>query len=950
VADGERQFLLSVFLMEAWDTLAAVEDGLATLTRTPGMAAALEHLAVVTHRLRGSAALSGFPAVAALAGAMEETVERATVSPPDDHRALEALGDMVLTLKSALDVIGERGAEDVEALDAAQRRHAPTSPEPAGPTARRLAELDRFFGEQPDILEYFVPEAIEHLEAMAQSLVALESDGSTDAEIAALFRAVHTLKGAAYTVGCEMIGGLAHRIEDLLGDVRDRRSSLNRATIEAVFAGLDALRLLIRSGEDRAAGRAVAYERAMELLDALAAAEVSVATPEPAPPRPEPPVEVPTVVAASPPVITMPPLAVSASAAPARPPRSTAGRRIRPSIRVSLDRLDALMNMVGELVITRSRLERHLTQLEQAADLLSFTQSRMTQTVAEFESKYANRPLPSLGQAETAAASERDLAATVPLGDVFAELEFDRYDDFNLLARRVGEISSDLTEIQLELTGLVRVAREDAAGVQRLSGELRGQITRARMVRLGRLFGPFARMVREAARAEGKSVNLEIRGETVEMDTTIVELMADPLLHLVRNAIAHGIETEDVRRNADKPPLGTIHLGAAHKGGSIYIEVADDGRGIDLEAVSEAARRGGFVTADTLARLGERDILDLIFLPGLTTAASVTTAAGRGVGMDVVRTNVGRLGGEIEVQTEPGRGTRFRIRLPLTVAISDALMVQVGAETLAIPVPAVKAVLHVRTEDVRGSASGESIEIDGEQVELMRLDRVLGLASRETDGLLSVVTLRTGRKSLAVVVDQFFGKQEIVVKSLGGFLQGVGPFSGATVTGEGRVILLLDALKLLELAVTAPAARAIETSREEADPVADGRRWVLLVDDSVSVRKFVGGMLERAGFRVVTARDGAEALALLAARTVDIVVTDLEMPRLNGYELIRDLNREPATCGLPIVVLTTRAGAKHASLAKSLGVEHYVAKPVDEKSFVQLIESLAARSPAPVAG
>jgi chemosensory pili system protein ChpA (sensor histidine kinase/response regulator) len=633
----------------------------------------------------------------------------------------------------------------------------------------------------------------------------------------------------------------------------------------------------------------------------------------------------------------------SALATPARPPRGAAGRRIRPSIRVSLDRLDALMNMVGELVITRSRLERHLTQLEQAAELLSFTQSRMTQTVAEFESKYANRPLPSLGPAEIEAASPRDRAADVPLGDVFAELEFDRYDDFNLLARRVGEISSDLTEIQLELTGLVRMAREDAAGVQRLSAELRGQITRARMVPVGRLFGPFARMVREAARADGKSVNLEIRGESVEMDTTIVELMADPLLHLVRNAIAHGIETDAVRRDVGKPLQGTIRLGAAHKGGSIHIEVADDGCGIDLQAVSEAARRGGFVTADTLARLGERDILDLIFLPGLTTAASVTTAAGRGVGMDVVRTNVGRLGGEIEVETEPGRGTRFRIRLPLTVAISDALMVQVGSETLAIPVPAVKAVLHVRPGDVRTTDAGESIEIDGEQMELVRLDRVLGLASRETDGLLSIVTLRTGRKTLAVVVDQFFRKEEIVVKSLGGFLQGVGPFSGATVTGEGRVILLLDALKLLELTVTAPVARAIETSREpDADAAVDGRRWVLLVDDSVSVRKFVGGMLERAGFRVVTARDGAEALQQLAARAVDIVVTDLEMPRLNGYELIRDLNREPATSGLPIVVLTTRAGAKHASLAQSLGAEHYVAKPVDEKSFVQLIESLAA--------
>ena len=597
------------------------------------------------------------------------------------------------------------------------------------------------------------------------------------------------------------------------------------------------------------------------------------------------------------------------------------------------------MNLVGELVVTRSRLERHLTQLEQAGELLSFTQSRMTQTVAEFESKYANLALPSA----EGDPRDPDAAAAVVLGDAFAELEFDRYDDFNLLARRVGEISSDLTEIQLQLSGLVRVVREDAGGVQRLSGELRGQITRARMVPVGRLFAPFVRMVREAARAAGKSVGLEVRGETVEMDTTIVELMADPLIHLVRNAIAHGIEPEETRRRLGKPAQGTLHLGAAHKGGSIYIEVADDGRGIDLEAVSEAARRGGFVTAETLARLGERDILDLIFLPGLTTAASVTTAAGRGVGMDVVRTNVGRLGGEIEVQTEAGRGTRFRIRLPLTVAISDALMVQVGGETLAIPVPAVRAAIHVRPEDVRSEDGAESIEVEGEQVDLVRLDRLLCIPTRAEDGPLSVVTLRTGRKTLAVAVDEFLVKEEIVIKNLGSFLQGVGPFSGATVTGEGRVILLLDALKLLEMSFTAPAPRP-ETARLRVVAVpeaAEGKRSVLLVDDSVSVRKFVGGMLERAGFRVVAARDGAEALQQLAENPVDIVVTDLEMPRLNGYELIRDLHREPATCDLPVVVLTTRAGAKHVNLARELGVEHYVTKPVDEASFVRLIESLA---------
>jgi chemosensory pili system protein ChpA (sensor histidine kinase/response regulator) len=970
VADGDRQFLLSVFLMEAWDTLAAVEEGLATLRTTSDPTAVVEHLAVVTHRLRGSAALSGFPQVAGLATAMEEAVERVAATPADaDRRSLGALADMVFWLKTALDVIGETGVEDAEAIAESLAGLVPLTPSvPRDETSQRLAELDRFFADQADVLEYFVPEAIEHLEAMAQSLIALEGEGSTESEIAGLFRAVHTLKGAAYTVGCGMIGDLAHRVEDMLGEVRERQRPLDRAAIETVFAGLDALRLLVRSGEDRADTRAAAYEHAMALLDALpavgtpsvqlapqqsvetAVAQIAAATADAAA------LSQPAVAETSPrldPVVAAERLAErvepTTHSPQRRSSRDAAARRVRPSIRVSLDRLDALMNLVGELVITRSRLERHLGQLEQAGELLSFTQSRMTQTVAEFESKYADRMVPPV-RPQGGGSLEPGVS---PLGEFFDELEFDRYDDFNLLARRVGEISSDLTEIQHELTGLVRVVREDAGGVQRLSGELRGQITRARMVPVGRLFAPFVRMVRDGSRAAGKSVVLEVRGETVEMDTTIVELMADPLIHLVRNAIAHGIEPEEVRRREGKAPQGTIHLGAAHKGGSIYIEVADDGRGIDVEAVGEAARRGGFVTAETLARLGERDILDLIFLPGLTTATSVTTAAGRGVGMDVVRANISRLGGEIEVQTEAGRGTRFRIRLPLTVAISDALMVNVGAQTLAIPVPSVKGALNLRPEDVHTVDGVESVEIEGESVELVRLDRVLQMPARAAGGSLSIVTLRTGRKTLAVVVDEFLNKEEIVIKNLGAFLQGIGPFSGATVTGQGRVILLLDSMKLLEMTTAGPWPRPAEIRREPeavAAPASDARRRVLLVDDSVSVRKFVGGMLERAGFHVVAARDGAEALQQLAEQSVDVIVTDLEMPRVNGYELIRGLNREPTTCDLPVVVLTTRAGAKHVSLARELGVEHYVAKPVDEASFVQLIESLAAAAPARAGG
>src|SRR5437870_12447608 len=263
--------------MEAWDTLAAVEDGLVALGQSPGQAAATEHLGVVTHRLRGSASLSGFPQVAALAAAMEEAVERMAATPPEDRQALEALRSMVASLKTALDVIGDTGAENPEAI-AETLSHLVAAPprELGGETARRLAELDRFFTDQPDVLEYFVPEAVEHLESMAQSLVALEGDASIDADIAALFRAVHTLKGAAYTVGCGMIGDLAHRVEDMLGEIREHRRPLGRAAIETVFVGLDALRLLVRSGEDPVDGRAAAYERAMALLAALPAIEVPI--------------------------------------------------------------------------------------------------------------------------------------------------------------------------------------------------------------------------------------------------------------------------------------------------------------------------------------------------------------------------------------------------------------------------------------------------------------------------------------------------------------------------------------------------------------------------------------------------------------------------------------------------------------------------------------------------
>jgi chemosensory pili system protein ChpA (sensor histidine kinase/response regulator) len=646
------------------------------------------------------------------------------------------------------------------------------------------------------------------------------------------------------------------------------------------------------------------------------------------------------------------------------PPAERGGRH---TIRVSLERLDALMDLVGEMVIARSRLERRVAELERVTGTLFASRARMMYAVGDFERKHLDAHLPAAA-ATAATAAEPSRPSGLSVSELFAALEFDRYDDFNIFARRAGEISSDLSEVHVELAGLTRVIGDDLAHVHRLTGGLRDEIGRARLVPIGTLFTRFVRQGGEAARAAGKSVRVETEGDAVELDTSIIEQIVDPLLHLVQNAVVHGIEAADERRARGKPVEGRLTLGARLQGGFVFIDVRDDGRGIDADVLRSRAIAQRFIEADAAAALTEREALELIFLPGFSTAAAVTNVAGRGVGMDVVRTNVRRLNGDIDVQTELGAGTRFVIRLPLTVLVSEALLVRVGGETLAVPLNAVQTVTIVDAAEVREDAHGEAIMVDGAPVPLVPLDRALLLPAHPRGAHVNVLVLRAPGGAVAVEVDEILRKEEMVIKPLGGFLDGVGPFAGATIGADGRVMLLLDAVKLSESKAAATAARvAPEPSLPGAgSPLSGSIRStvaaakahavvpeprttaarVLLVDDSISVRRFVGRMLTVGGFEVVTANDGAEAISKVAEGRFDVVVTDLEMPRVNGYELIEDLRRRSSTRHLPVIVLTTRAGDKHVSLARRLGVEHYVTKPVDETTFVALVKSLAA-TPSP---
>jgi chemosensory pili system protein ChpA (sensor histidine kinase/response regulator) len=996
--------LLASFLEEARQAAAGIAAAL-------GEPDGERRLKLLTHRLRGSAALFGFARLARLAGAMEDLVDGlppaagpagAAEREPGPLAGLTAsdrrfLVEAAAALERSLADVAA-GGDDEAAAAATPEASAPSAAPEITATATAAAaaaspailpfdaagmagELRRFAAANPDVLEYFGPEAEEHVETMAAALAAIARQGPEPEPLATLFRAVHTLKGAAYTVGCDPIARVAHAMEDLLAPVRAGRAAWGDAALPALAGGVETLRVLLAvlTGNAGGAGDAGGHRPAGDPLHLPA----------------------------------LPPL----PAAAARPPVPAAAG-FRSSIRVSIDRIDRLMGLVGELVIARGRLDRRLERLGELEELAQSRGTRMSQAVEEFGALHLYPQLqdaPAAGSSRNAgpsaaaavaggaqfassaqpAGSARSAgvlaaARSATTAELFAELEFDRYDDFNLLARRTAEISADLAELHGDIARLTALVRDDAAQLQRLVRDLRAGIGRARMVPIGQLFARFGRLVAATAAAAGKQVELELEGEAVEVDTAVAEAIADPLMHLVQNAVIHGIETPDLRRSRGKPEQGLLLLRAHLQGRFIMVEVEDDGGGIDLDALRREAAARGLRPPAALAALDREQALDLVFVPGLSTSPTVTRTAGRGVGMDVVRTNLTRLGGEIAIETEAGAGTRFTLRAPLTLLISEALFVRVGEETFAIPVTAVRRMLHAADGEVAAAAGGgEELLLRGgaERLPLLRLERVFRLAGRRAEPWLPVVVLASGGRRCALAVDELLGVEEVVIKGLGELLEGLPLFSGAIVTAEGKVVLLLDApaftLGSAELAAAAaatalppvetmggPASGAVAAAEAHAETPAvpalsrsdvsgvsavsgasgasePRARRLLLVDDSVSVRKAVGQMLVRHGYGVTAVADGEEALEALRQGSFDAVLTDLEMPRLNGYELIEEIRRHPGGGGLPIVVITTRAGDKHLDLARQLGATACFGKPFDAAQLLSLLDKLAEESPGP---
>ncbi len=864
--------------------------------------------------------------------------------------------------------------EPVPAWSWRQAAVAPAMPwvdEPEGTGALELADVD------PDLVDLFVEEANEQLDVTDGAVARLREDMSDRGAIADLQRELHTLKGNARAIGLSPIGDLTHAIEAVIEAAAAGAIAIDRRIVESLERGFDRLHAMVNRVAQRQGlarpNAAIAHFEALAGVAAGAGEDAATAIPASAGAAVAADIEAapaPTADATgrAEPVATAAVTDIPAATAAPRSvrdldvveaeatPDDVALRAPQELIRVRSDLLDALVNFAGEVAIYRSRLEQQIGSYR--ANLVE-----LDQTVTRLRGQLRQLEIETEAQILSRYQREAEAGGEV----VFDPLELDRFSTLQQLSRALSESVNDLIALQTNLDDLTRQSETLLLQQSRVSTELQEGLMRTRMVPFDSVVPFLRRLLRQTGDELGKRAQLRIEGAQGEMDRNLLERMKAPLEHMLRNAVAHGIESPDERVALGKPPEGEVRITVGREATEVVIKVSDDGRGMNREAIRAKAIQRGLLRDD--AQLSDRDLFAFVLESGFSTAEQVTQIAGRGVGMDVVASEIKQLGGSLGIDSALGRGTTFTVRLPFTLAVTQAVLVRVGEHQFAVPMSAVQGIARIaRTEYGKRMEDGHPVfSYAGDEYSMHDLAQLLSLpvARREQEPQLPLLLVRAGDQRAAVRIDGVLGSREIVVKPVGPQINSVPGIFGATIMGDGSVVMILDLAPLLRRALSlreqGAVERALEAALAEAVPGLVGteealeelvpidvapapeprrRPLVAVVDDSITMRRVTSRVLERNDLEVVTAKDGLDAVERFQERIPDLILLDIEMPRMDGYELATYVRNDVRLRHVPIIMITSRTGEKHRQRAQEIGVNRYLGKPYQESELLKNVAEM----------
>ncbi|WP_293238798.1 MULTISPECIES: hybrid sensor histidine kinase/response regulator [unclassified Microcoleus] len=934
--DDDLNELIDAFTAETQEFLQSMETHLLAMEGADlkGRQAGVKEMFRAAHSIKGAGSMLGFQDVSAAAHTLEDCFVILR-----DRTDLSALEPVTITvLLQGVDALKKIAAEAIHHSDVStpdqrsnleaiaqihaqfEAKYGKPGPPPV-PAASRSAAPETL----KLIFEHELPPIFNRLETELSQA----SEADLPKSVTALNQVYYQLSGLAGMLQLPDFGKVAEPLRDLI-DSPDLTLQRLQSEGWAIAQSLQTARQQLLEG------RAILFEGCANELPQIS---------------PPPPNESQTSE-------TSPPLPLSPSPLSPSPPLPNPQR---PTIRVDLERLTELVNLVGELVINRTNLElqeselrgevkrirRSIVDLNQFGGQLREEYDRLS--FADWRGGNGNSGLGKLAGYETEFPLIVNDKSSIDHSH-FDILEMDRYTEFHSTAAEVIETAEAISQSATKLDTLAMKFERSTDQLRRITEQLRSRVMQLRVVSFSRAVDHLPRALRDMCLTYDKDVNLLLVGRDTKIDESLLDALRDPLVHLVRNAFDHGIEMPEVRQAIGKPASGQIEIEARHQGGQTIITVADDGKGIDPEIIRRKIVKKGLATEEQAQEFSIAELYDFLFWPGFSTAEEVSDLSGRGVGLDVVRTNLRTVRGTVKVDSRLGKGTSFIIKLPLLLSITEALMVKTDRNKIAVPLDAVEEILHIKASEVHTAGNQPMLWWRDEFIRLVRLQDLLEYSVVGPDGPspdpltqdhIPVLVLASTEGMLAVAVERLIGQQEIVVKPLPPPLSKPRGVLGSTILGDGKVVTILDVDDLVGQPLSNSSIAPVSGKVPQVAPTSSQSPQILVVDDSYTIRQLLSLMLTRARYRVVQAKDGLDALEKLQnGLDCSLAIVDIEMPRMDGFELLRSMRSTQRFAKIPVAMLTSRSGEKHRQMAMELGANQYFTKPYSESQLLEAIPKL----------